>query len=212
MTKEKSGKSDSKSRTDDLIDEALKNLNVSVNQIRDDELGEVKEASGFEENTDSKKVARIDPKQYVEKEAYMRLAADFDNFRKRALKERHEWERQGKEKILRGFLDVLDNLARASQQADGAKSPLADGIRMVLSQAENWLSSEGLERIKSMGEVFDPAIHEAIARVADPSEADGTIIEETRRGYRWPDRLLRPASVVVSKSGETGEVPKPENS
>jgi molecular chaperone GrpE len=193
MSDSKDGKKDSSSLADDLIQEALENLDkeqelLSVDDPRDN-LSESKE-----------RIAKIDPKQFVEKEAYMRLAADFDNFRKRALKERSEWERLGKEKAIKGALDLVDNLARGLSQAGNDTTPLATGVQMVLSQAEAWLQQEGLQRVPAVGEKFDPAIHEAVAQVEDAEKEDGTVVEELKRGYRWSDRLLRPASVVVVKS------------
>lgn len=211
---------ENKTKTEDLIDEALKSFEDSQrssagfgsassagfnSQTPSDEIRSAERNPDYDQ-TDGKKVARIDVKQYVEKEAFMRLAADFDNFRKRVLKERGEWERQGKEKVLRGFLDILDNLKRGLSQPDSQMGPLAEGMRMVLSQAEAWLASEGLQRIATIGEMFDPALHEAVAKVQDLSKPDGMIIEETRCGYRWGDRLLRPASVVVVKSNDSGVV------
>lgn len=187
--------------TDSLISEALDSLE---SQKREDE-----EEDGIVElpkqETDGQRVAKIDVQQVVNKETYMLLAADFDNFRKRALKERHEWERQGQERILTGFLDILDNLARGVQQASSEEGALIDGMRMVLSQSESWLSSLGLERIPALGAEFDPSVHDAAARVDSPQAKDGEILEEIKRGYRWKnsDRLLRPASVVVCKKQET---------
>lgn len=200
-----------RNKTDSLIDQAIDDLGTEEYQ----DTGEVPVSKDLRPESDEivsmeepkkEAVAKIDLQQYVQKEAYMRLAADFDNFRKRALKERGEWERQGREKTLRSFLDILDNLARGLEQSEDKESPLYTGMQMVLSQAENWLKAEGLERIKCKGQSFDPNVHDAVARVEDPSKPDGSIIEEVKRGYKWHDRLLRPASVVVSKnSEESGE-------
>jgi len=202
---------DPKNRTDDLINEAIRAFDqtstlsgIKTPAPEPDAIRPMERNSDYDV-TDGKRVAKIDLKQYVEKEAFMRLAADFDNFRKRVLKERVEWERQGKEKVLRGFLEIIDNLRRGLSQPDATIGPLAEGMRMVLSQAEFWLQQEGLERVPTVGIPFDPSIHEAVARVEDLSKVDGTIVEEVRAGYRWADRLLRPASVVVVKSGDTGD-------
>jgi molecular chaperone GrpE len=216
MSKKKD-QSDERSKTDDLIDQAISSFETtsSVSGIKISPHSEEQSVRPVERNpeydiTDGKKVAKIDLKQYVEKEAFMRLAADFDNFRKRVLKERGEWERQGKEKVLRGFLDIIDNLRRGLTQPDSTIGPLAEGMRMVLSQAESWLQQEGLERVKTLGEMFDPNVHEAVARIEDLSKPDGMIVEELRCGYRWGDRLIRPASVVVVKSTDTGSIPMKE--
>jgi len=199
------------SKTDDLINEALKNLgheeSDKQSKAKSADESEIVESENISD-TDGKKreaVAKIDLQQFVDKEAYMRLAADFDNFRRRALKERKEWERQGKDKILRDLLDVIDNFSRGLSQAKDSEGPLATGMKMVLSQMEQILSSEGLEKIKTMGEKFDPAIHDAVARIESPGKQDGEIIEELKCGYKYSDRLLRPASVVVAKSDQDSE-------
>jgi molecular chaperone GrpE len=147
-------------------------------------------------------IAQIDVQKYVEKEAYLRLAADLENFRKRAIRERQEAERNGRERILRGCLEIFDNLERGLKGAKDQNDPLAEGIKMILSQVENWLKSEGLQSIATKGEIFDPAVHEAVTQIERQDLPNGSIVEEVRKGYRWSDRLLRPASVVVSKQKE----------
>ncbi|MDB5038073.1 MAG: molecular chaperone GrpE [Bacteriovoracaceae bacterium] len=93
----------------------------------------------------------------------------------------------------------------------GDESPLADGIRIILSQVEIWLKSEGLERIESLGKVFDPTVHEAISQ-AESDQPAGIIIEEIKRGYKWSSRLLRAATVVVSAGGIVLLNPESKNS
>lgn len=151
-------------------------------------------------------VARIDPQHYIEREAYLRLAADLENFRKRAMKERQDAERNGRERILRGCLEIFDNLERGLAGAKSQGDPLAEGIRMILSQVENWLKTEGLQVIATKGQVFDPTVHEAVSQIERDDMPTGMVVEEIRRGYRWSDRLLRPAAVIVSKAKEVAEV------
>jgi len=200
MSKKKSKSEGNTSKTDQLIDEALGDMGALEIEAETDPEDEIIEIETPEKPKNKEPVAKIDVQQYVEKEAYMRLAADFDNFRRRALKERREWERQGQEKILCEVLEVLDNFERGIHQAEGDESPLAIGMRMVFSQMENLLSHQGLERIKTVGEMFDPSVHDAVSRVEDAEKEDGTIVEEIRRGYKWNNRLLRPASVAVVKN------------
>lgn len=192
------------SRTDELIEQALKNLDdTGEEKIDEDGIVEVVIDDDDEAEASSRtkeQVAKIDVAQYVKKEQYMRLAADFDNFRRRAMKERQEWERQGREKILRELLDVMDNFARGLTQAESDEGALATGMRMIFAQCEQLLTNQGLERIQTVGSKFDPEVHDAVAKIEKPGEKDGTIIEELKRGYKWHDRLLRPASVVVVKN------------
>lgn len=213
MSEKKSKNTDKSSKTDSLIEEAIQ----GVYHLRDDE--EEFEFEGKDENISREDeedsqigkdtaerrreaVAKIDLQQYVEKETYMRLAADFDNFRRRALKERQEWERQGKERVMRELLDVMDNFSRGLQQATEDKSPLAEGMRMVFSQMESILKNDGLEKIKTAGEKFNPNLHDAVSSVVKEGYEESAIVEELKCGYKWGDRLLRPASVVVAKASE----------
>lgn len=192
-------KSDKKSKADMLIEEAVR----SVEAREVDPIDAAIEAAGeLQEKSPSKntgEIAKIDLQQFVEKEAYLRLAADFENFRRRASKERQDAERSGKEKVLRDFLDILDNLDRAMAQVSDQTNPLVDGIRMVLSQIEQWFKGEGLTRIESLGKPFDPNVHEAVSQVETDGLPSGHVAQEVRRGYRWSDRLLRPAAVIVNR-------------
>ncbi|MBN8555058.1 MAG: nucleotide exchange factor GrpE [Deltaproteobacteria bacterium] len=185
-----------KSRADMLIEEAVKA--VEAEESGDDSSEEVVSKETGSVNP----VAKIDLQQYIEKEAYLRLAADFENFRRRAVKERQDSERNGREKILRGFLEIFDNLERGLSQSKNEDSALAEGIRMIISQAEIWMRSEGLERVETKGKLFDPTIHEAVSQIEDNTKPSGSILEEVKRGYKWSDRLLRPAAVIVSKNSE----------
>ena len=190
------------SKADLLIEEAVRSI-------------EEQEAKGTEDSSEEKdtkgSIAQIDLQQYVDKEAYLRLAADFENFRRRAIKERTEAERIGKEKALRSFLEIFDNLERGLHQAKDDQGPLADGMRMILSQAETWLKQEGLERIPSVGQIFNPQVHEAVSQIENPQIPTGQIVEELKRGYQWSDRLLRPAAVIVCKNPEIVNTPSGEN-
>ena len=193
MTK-KEKNSGQRSKADLLIEEAVKAVESHEDGGSSDE---IREKDGV--SKDSGTIAKIDLQQFIDKEAYLRLAADFENFRKRALKERKDSERLGKEKILRGFLEILDNMDRALTQSADKTGPLADGIRMVVSQVDSWLKSEGLVRIETIERAFDPSVHEAVSQIESQAHAAGMVIMEVRRGYKWSDRLLRAAAVVVCK-------------
>lgn len=194
----------SKSRADRLIEEALR----AVEAIEDEEskANEVDQelVERQPNNSELASIGRIDLQQYVEREVYMRLAADFENFRTRAQKEKNDSERIGKEKAIRGFLEILDNFDRALLQVDGQSGAFVDGVRMIMTQIEGWLKSEGFDRISSVGELFNPHIHEAVSQTNRIDLSNGVVVQELRRGYRSGDRLLRPASVVVNRIQEEG--------
>lgn len=197
----KKGPDSKSSLADRLIQEALKAVEKEEIVESDSDSKELSEISVVDDEPSGP--IQIDLKKYVDREAYLRLLAEFENFRKRAQKDKEAAELSGKERILRGFLEILDNFERGISQAADDSSALATGMRMILSQAEHWLSSEGLVRIETHGLKFDPQAHEAISHIADDQVEAGYIVEEIRRGYRWRDRLLRPAAVVVSKGANS---------
>lgn len=134
------------------------------------------------------------------KDRYLRLAADFDNFRKRARRDVEDAERRGKENLLKELLPVFDNLERASVhagQATEAKA-VAEGVEMVLRQFHDTLGRAGVTRVKTVGEAFDPSVHEAIQQI-ESDEPAGSIVAEVQGGYALGDKLVRAAMVVVAK-------------
>lgn len=135
------------------------------------------------------------------KDQLLRVAADFDNFRKRTKKDIEHAERRAKEDVLREILPVIDNLERAVQAAQGATdvASVVTGIEMVLKGFEDASERIGLEKISSLGQRFDPTVHDAFQQQESAEHPPGTILAEYQPGYRLGDRLLRPAMVVVSK-------------
>lgn len=136
------------------------------------------------------------------KDRNMRLYADFENFRRRMAKEQLDSYRRAEEDILGGLLPVLDNFERALAQA--GEDPLSEGVKMVYAGLCDFLKKRGVEAIEAMDQAFDPGLHEAVAYQPSPDKAEGTVMFETRKGYRLGDRVIRPSSVIVS-SGAPGE-------
>jgi len=153
--------------------------------------------------------ADLDPWEQLEaeaakwKEVAVRTAADLDNYRKRATREREDAMRFANQRLLEELLPVIDNfemgmMAAAKDQG----SMIYIGMDMVRRQLAEFLTSQGVEEIQSVGLAFDPNIHEAV--MEEPSDQpEGQVLRVTRRGFRLRDRLLRPASVVVSKAPVT---------
>ncbi|MCU0689973.1 MAG: nucleotide exchange factor GrpE [Polyangiaceae bacterium] len=136
------------------------------------------------------------------REQMLRIAADFDNFRKRARRETEDSARRAREELLRDLLPVFDNMERATLHAEQAQDALAvaEGVKMVVKQFQGTLSRLGVQRVKAVGEVFDPNVHEAIQQV-ETSDCDaGHVAAEVLPGYLWGERLLRAAMVVVAKA------------
>ncbi len=129
----------------------------------------------------------------------LRLAADFDNYRKRTRREMEDARKFGIESLLRDVLPVLDNFERALAAAEEDDShPLVSGIRMVMKQFRDVLDHYGVRGFDSLGEVFDPEKHEALSQMPSAEHEAGTILNEHERGYMIHERLLRPARVVVA--------------
>lgn len=136
------------------------------------------------------------------RERLLRTAADFDNYRKRSRRDIQEAERRVQENLLQVLVQPFDNLERAAQHAESAQDvkALAEGLKMVLRQFEDALGSVGIQRIVSVGKPFDPSEHEAVQHVQTEEVPPGAVAQELRAGYRWQDRLIRPALVVVAKA------------
>jgi molecular chaperone GrpE len=136
------------------------------------------------------------------KDQLLRLAADFDNFRKRSRREISDAERMAREELLRELLPVFDNLDRASQHAGAATDvqSLVDGIAMVSRQFVDTLGRLGVERVAAVGTAFDPAVHEAVQQMETADQPPGMVCAEVLAGYRFGERLIRPAMVVVAKA------------
>ncbi|MDI6710006.1 MAG: nucleotide exchange factor GrpE [Bacillota bacterium] len=130
----------------------------------------------------------------------LRLQADFENFRRRTRQEKEEWFRLAAEEFAQALLPILDNfdLAMASPGAD--LEQFLTGMRMIRRQLMETLNAQGLEPLTSVGQVFDPARHEAVGQVTGTEHPDDTVVEELRRGYLFRGRILRPAMVRVAKS------------
>lgn len=135
------------------------------------------------------------------KEQWMRSAADFDNFRKRSRKELEDTRKAGREELLKDLLPVFDNLERAMTSAERATEvkPVSDGLKMVLRQFTDTLGRSGITKVPTVGNLFDPGLHEAIQQVETDEHPAGTVVAEVQPGYLQGDRLVRAAMVVVAK-------------
>jgi molecular chaperone GrpE len=137
---------------------------------------------------------------------FLRAAADLENYRKRAIRDREESVRAARESVINALLPALDNLERALDHSE-IDTPLHEGLLQVQKQFQRALSDYGLtEIIAKPGDSFDPAIHEAVSQVESADQPEGAVVEQLHSAYKIGDRLLRPARVVVSKgsSAEAG--------
>jgi len=160
----------------------------------DDVVGDFSE----DESMDSVEALRAELAQW--KESALRARADLDNFRKRMTQEAAETRRYANASLLEELLPVVDNFQFGLQaaEADSAAKNLLIGLNMVAGQLQGFLRDQGVVEVAAVGEAFDPNVHEAVGQQASVEVPEGVVISQVRRGYKLRDRLLRPATVVVS--------------
>jgi molecular chaperone GrpE len=150
---------------------------------------------------------KLEEKEKEAKELYdrlLRMAADLENYKKRAVKEREEWTKFANEDLMKAILPFIDNLERAIDHAENVADTgvMIEGVRLTLQQILQTLNRFGLAPFESVGKAFDPARHEAMLVVESDQHEPNQVVEEFQKGYFLNDRLLRPATVSVSKLPE----------
>ena len=132
---------------------------------------------------------------------YYRVAAEFENYKRRAQRDQNDAIRFANEKIFKDLLPTIDNLERAikcgSEQTEG--DGLLEGVELTYKQLLETLTKYGIRQISSQGDLFDPAMHQAVAQVESESAKPNTVVEEFQKGYFLHERILRPAMVTVAK-------------
>ncbi len=140
-------------------------------------------------------------------DSYLRLAAEYDNYKKRQAKNFGEMVSVARDALILKVLDILDNFERAivSSEKPPSVESLMEGIHLIHKQIQDMLASENIETVGEVGDEFDPNLHEAVALVPSDKE-ENTVVEVLQKGYRCGERLIRPAKVLVSvpknKEGE----------
>lgn len=190
-----------------------KDVNNSVEnkeEMTEEQYNETDIASNPEENApvndqpsgNDGKIAKLEKEVAEFKDKYLRQAAEFDNFRKRTAKERLELIQTASKDLMISLLDVLDDMERAQKQIDQASDPEAikQGVMLVFNKSKNILQAKGLKAMESIGQDFDPDMHEAITEVPAPNEKlKGKVLDEVQKGYYLNDKIIRFAKVVVGK-------------
>jgi molecular chaperone GrpE len=140
------------------------------------------------------------------KDRMLRLQADFENFRRRALQERRDIYQYGHENLVKDLLSTVDNLERAighaRESGGGDLDSFLQGVDLVYRELLGILGNHSVREVEALGKTFDPAVHEAMAQIEDGSVAPNTVIEVLQKGYQLRDRLLRPSRVIVAKAPE----------
>lgn len=196
---------------------------VLSEQVQDsNELGKKNKGCGIASSLDNSEIKKkgkqgINPKNLKkllkEKEEglkqkhdqLLRAQAEFENFKKRMVRERADLLKFGNESLMKELLPVIDDLERSLKHMRGASQTdtIVDSIKMIRKELLKKLEKFGLKQITAQGEMFDPFKHEAVAQVETPEYSENTIVKELQKGYFLHDRLLRPAIVKVAKSPTT---------
>jgi len=156
-------------------------------------------AAAEQEPSESSPLETLQREKDALQDRLLRLAAEFDNYRKRVERDRKEQAEAMTADALMDLLPIVDDLERALKAAD-ADDPLRKGVELIHKQMTDLLRKRGVKAIDSVGTEFDPRYHQAVVHEVSPDHREGEVIEEYARGYTLGDRLLRPAMVKVAKA------------
>jgi molecular chaperone GrpE len=191
------GEPSTRKRTNLAIDHEAAGREESKNTVKaGEEALREKQIQARKENASGTEESREDWK-----ERYVRLRADFENYKRHTEAQREKLAGIGREEILEDVFPLVEHMERAIREAKNAgdRAGILEGIEMVHRELLRVLGKHGIERIGTVGEPFDPKIHEAVAAAPHPDYPEDTVVEEVRAGFVKDGRLLRPASVVVAK-------------
>lgn len=185
-------------------EEVVKNPEAETSQTQTEDQSNAQETQ--EELTPEQQLSKdLETAQAMieeQKDKYLRLSAEFDNYRKRTMKEKTELIKNGGEKAIAAILPILDDLERAlanMQQADDVKA-MYEGIDLIYQKFLKNLNQEGLEKMSPIGEAFDTDFHEAVALIpAQEEEQKGKVLDCVQTGYKLNDKVIRHAKVVVAQ-------------
>lgn len=163
--------------------------------------------SGADVNTDENRATgeseleKLKAELEAGKDKYLRLVAEFDNFRRRSAKERIELAQTAGREVIQDLLEVLDDSDRAQKQLDSSDGKeVKEGVTLVFNKLRSLLQSKGLKPMEAIGKDFDPDLHEAITEIPAPTkELKGKVVDEVVKGYYLNDKIIRHAKVVVGK-------------
>lgn len=160
------------------------------------------EASEEVENDFEKKLAEAEAEAKCAHDRFLRVSADFENFKKRTQREMDDFRKYANESLIKDLLTVVDNLERALETSTEAceENQLLQGVDLTLKEILKILEKYNVKPIEALEKEFDPAVHQAVLQEASENHAENTVIREFQKGYTIHERLLRPAMVVVSKT------------
>ena len=204
---------------DENIADEVETIEIETADISSDEDESLKEGESIEEE-----IIELDPIKILEKDLqkakeelaeekdkFIRLQAETDNFRKRLSREKDEFSQYANERLFKELIPIFDNLERALEDPSNDIKVLNEGLEMILKQFSSFLKKENVELINAIGEQFDPTVHEVLTSEESSEHEENTIITQFVKGYTINSRVLRPSQVVISKKpSETKEDSKDE--
>jgi len=198
---------------DENIADEIETIEIETADILSDEDESLKEDESIEEE-----IIELDPIKILEKDLqkakdelaeekdnFIRLQAETDNFRKRLSREKEEFSQYANERLFKELIPIFDNLERALEDPSNDIKILNEGLEMILKQFSSFLKKENVELINAIGEKFDPTVHEVLTSEESSEHEENTIISQFVKGYTINNRVLRPSQVVISKK------PSPES-
>ena len=183
-------------KSEQNIDDAAMSFNS------DDSLAGTTHLNDEMTNEEDEKAQQLEAQLKEANDRYLRLVAEFDNFRKRTVKERIELTKSAGEEIIKSLLDVLDDSERAAKQMETSEdlNLIKEGVSLVFNKFRNILQGRGLKAMESKEQEFDTELHEAITEIPAPTEElKGKVLDEVQKGYYLNDKIIRHAKVVVGK-------------
>ena len=192
---------------DENIADEIETIEIETTDISSDEDESLKEDESIEEE-----IIELDPIKILEKDLqkakdelaeekdnFIRLQAETDNFRKRLSREKEEFSQYANERLFKELIPIFDNLERALEDPSNDIKILNEGLEMILKQFSSFLKKENVELINAIGEKFDPTVHEVLTSEESSEHEENTIISQFVKGYTINNRVLRPSQVVISK-------------
>lgn len=195
---------DKNKETEQMEQQPLAEENTDENDVvNDDFAGEAEDTQAEEEvNTLDNQLVKLQEEVEKEKKEYLFLAAEFDNYRKRTLKEKAEIIKNGGENVLKGLLPILDDFERGLKAAenDSNAESIPEGMKLIYNKLVKYMESMGVKEMESTGKPFDADFHEAIAQVPAPADdMKGKVLDTVQKGYMINDKVLRHAKVAVAQ-------------
>lgn len=197
-------KNQKKSSKDNIVEDAIDQVAETNSAPKDDDAlnSQSGENPGVDTGNSDEEIIKLEKQNAELKDKYLRLYAEFDNFKRRTVKEKLDLMRTAAQDTMTALLPVLDDFDRAKKNAedDNTTEVFTEGIQLVYQKLYSVLTQKGLEAMESTGEAFDPELHEALTEIPAPTDdMKGKIIDTIEKGYKLGDKIIRHAKVVTGK-------------